>query len=218
MRRTDQMGEHKFGAESPLEEHAFMSAYLCGPGMALYVLPSSGDNPEFMRNACTMKEHHVKFLKRALARVIISHNAYDKKYVGCHLGFPSDPALFRKYFPNAKLIVCTRDPVEAVPSYANMCNTLLHSDFDDALCKRYEQYYEHFTKPIYNTFDKWDGDKDTIWVSFDDWKKNGVKVAEKIWQILDWKAPPGASQVALKKGETHKNNPKCFDVIPKERI
>ena len=106
--------------------------------MPLYILPKHGENPEYMRIACTMKEHHVKFLKRALARVIISQNAYDKRYVGCHLGFPNDPEMFRKHFPNAKLIVCVRDPVEAVPSYANMVNSMLQCDFDEAFCRRFE--------------------------------------------------------------------------------
>ena len=206
------------GADSVLEEHAFMMAYMGAPSMGLYLMPSCGNNPEFMRHACTVKEHNMQFLKRALARIIISQNAYDKRYVGCHLGFPNDPAMFRRYFPQAKLIVCVRDPVEAVPSYANMANSILSGDFDEDLCKRYESYYEHFTKPIYKTFDRWEGDQDTIWVGFEDWKHNGVKVAEKIWQTLDWKAPPEASQIALKKSESHKNDPRCFKVIPKDRI
>ena len=134
------------------------------------------------------------------------------------MGFPNDPAMFRRYFPQAKLIVCVRDPVEAVPSYANMINSILQSDFDTASCKRFESFYAHFTRPIYKTFDQWEGDKDTIWVGFNDWKNNGVKVTEKIWQILGWKAPPEASQAALKKSESHKNDPRCFKVIPRDRI
>ena len=71
------------------------------------------------------------------------------------MGFPSDPIMFRKYFPKAKVIVCNRDPVEALPSYFNLVNIASQSDFDEAFSKRCESFYEHFTIPIYKTFDAW---------------------------------------------------------------
>ena len=63
-----------------------------------------------------------------------------------------------------------------------------------------------------------EGDDETLWMNFENWKTLGDKEIEKIWSAVKFEFPEGASKVDLIRSETHKNKSSSYECIPPERI
>jgi hypothetical protein len=165
-------------------------------------IPSLQEDLSLIRDLIETQPHDLEFVKRCLARIVFYQNKRGKPYVGCPLGFATNPAMLRQHFPHAKIIVCVRDPCQSVPSYFDLLHNMQGkpgSKFPEHMRTQYQLY----SVKLYKALAEWKGDKNTIWVDFEDWKDNGVKELERIWGHLGWKAPAKASQAALKKSERH---------------
>ena len=71
-------------------------------------------------------------------------------------------------------------------------------------------YYKVATHAHYKGPAKYEGDENTYYHDFDDWRDNGPQSLERIWRWLGWEIEPGASKIALQKHEGHKNPPEAF--------
>jgi hypothetical protein len=154
-----------------------------------------------------------------LARNILFYRDPVKTfYVGCPLSLAVCPDLVREVFPTAKIIVCVRDPTQTVPSLINLLSTALTMPFSDVK-PRATNYFDVVSRGIYTRLSEWESDpKTTYWMDFNDWKADSVAEVERIWKWLGVDYAEGASEVAKRKSESHKNPPECFEVVPKQKI
>lgn len=72
-----------------------------------------------------------------------------------------------------------------------------------------ENCLEYWSKPIYAGTAQLE-DPRAIWLDFENWKTDGRKQLEMIWDELGWKYSADASKIALVRSESHKNNPKSY--------
>lgn len=70
-------------------------------------------------------------MKRCIVRTIYYRGSETKAYVGCPHNFASEPELFRKHFPLAKVVFCVRDPVAAFPSWVDVIAAASKSNFNE---------------------------------------------------------------------------------------
>ena len=155
-----------------------------------------------------------------MARNILYYREPGKKfYVGCPLSLAVCPELIREVFPTAKVIVCVRDPTQTVPSLINLFSAAINMSFTE-IKPRVTNYYDVVSRTIYSRLSEWDSydPQTTYWMDFNDWKEDSVAEVERIWRWLGLDFAEGASQVAKRKSESHKNPPECFDVVPRKRI
>ena len=78
-------------------------------------------------------------------------------------------------------------------------------------------YAEH-TCRIYHALDSFEGDSETIWVDFENWKKEGRKELASIWNNLGWSFSEEATFASLVKSECHKNDTRSFCIVSTQRI
>ena len=125
--------------------------------------------------------------------------------------------MVRKHFPHAKLIINIRDPKEAFPSFVAMISALRGQPLSE-LDGRLKLYYKTVSRAMYEGSAKYSGDPNTYYHNFKDWKDDGPKSLARIWQWLGWTFESGDLQIALRKHESHRNPPACFDFISSEEI
>jgi len=131
-----------------------------------------------------------------------------------------DPELFRKHFPNAKVVFCVRDPCGSVPSFVDLCAAVAKEEvpYTKQFGMRMHTLFRVSTCRLFKRIAEYKGDDETIWLDFEDWKNSGVKQLEHFWNELGWKFPAEASQAALHRSESHKNRPESFEVVKKDFI
>jgi len=215
-----EISNHKFGVFEELEEHLLMLHYFGGEVISTVLFPFLGENSNFLEQAIKIEPHHMKFTRRCIARTLYFQRKPTSAYVGCPLGFSLNPALLRKHFPFAKIIVCARDPVRAFPSFVDLIRALTKAPlpYDEKFVVRINVLYNIYSTRVYQSLSDFPGDKHTMWLDFENWKKNAPRELEWLWACLGWKPPQGASKIALERSESHSNCSESFLVVPRHQI
>lgn len=139
-----------------------------------------------MEKSLKIKSFHLEFVKRCIVRTLYYQGDLTKAYVGCPLNFAKEPELLRKHFPLAKLIFCVRDPVQAMPSFIDLIGTISKAKFDEPFQYRMNLLFKTYTCPLYKRMAKFEGDDETVWLDFENWKNDGAQELEKLWKELQW--------------------------------
>lgn len=71
---------------------------------------------------------------------------------------------------------------------------------------------------LYLKMASFEGDSETIWLDFENWKNDGAKSLEMMWKDLEWEYPAEASKVALLRSEKHTNRQESFGIITADQI
>lgn len=222
--QQDEIPGHKVGVYEELEEQQLSYAHFMGVVVAGLVYPKLGDNPVYMREACKINQYQLEFIKRVIVRNLYFRGKTATRYVGCPLNFAIDPEQFRAYFPNAKVVFCVRDPCNAVPSFVDLCATVSkdvvqpNGKYLDSFNARMHGLFKANAYNVYKNMARFEGDDECIWLDFENWKTQGVKELEFMWNELGWKTEPQASQAALHRSESHKNRKESFEVVSPEFI
>ncbi|KAL7550893.1 hypothetical protein ACHAWF_014092 [Thalassiosira exigua] len=226
-------GVHDISANALLEETLFINWKMCGDVLHFFVLPSLGRSYDGESGSkIRVSEEEIRFMRRCVTRVawFKRHGAVDDRetlYVGCPLGLSSCPQLLAKVFPEAKFIVCAREPAKSVRSSIEL---LKHVSFpgrdwrDPAFKQFVRTFYRHNTRPIYrnlaNFLDRHrspeSDDGKVIVVDFGSWCANGPKEIRRIWEWLGLELNRDFTEedcrAAVKRSSNHKNSPRSLEL------
>ena len=165
---------HQMGIYEELEEHLLLHHLAVGDAWAGCLNPPLSEDKEFLRKSSTFEPYMIKFVKRCIVRNIVFRGDYDKIYVGGPIIFAACPDFVRKEMPYAKLIINVRDPKQSFPSLVDMALNLLNDQLNDTFKLRLRNYYEVMTVMLYRNLSKFEGDDQTYWLDFDNWKTDSV--------------------------------------------
>lgn len=156
---------HKIGLNEELEEHHYAIHLFFGDAFASYLFPTLG--ADIFEQCMRLKDEHLIFIRKCMARSLYYEGTQDQKYVGQPLGLSVAPHLLRKHFPKAMIVVCVRDPRQSIPSYIDLVNNMSKAQFDQSFSKRMnENNYLHYCVPIYRGLAQWQ-DENTVWIDFE---------------------------------------------------
>jgi len=218
-----EIANHNYGLLEELEEHLLMMHQFGGEVIPGVLFPHLGKDRKYVEECLVTKPIHFQFIKRCLARILKYQGTAQSIYIGCPLGFSQDPMQLLQHFPGAKLVVCARKPVDAIPSFVDLLQALTRADFSKEFDTRMKVIYDVYSTKVYQSLacaTETVREDRIFWLSFDDWKENAPKQLQRIWDFLgvDWETLGADFDKALERSERHTNRAESYKVIDADMI
>ncbi len=223
---------HRAGLSEPLEEHLWLLHHATGEAVPFVMFPSLACEKEVVERAIAVTDRHVRFIRRCIQRVMYWQGR-DRVYIGKPLMLTLHIDKLRKAFPEARFVVCVRDPCRCVPSWADLVSSQTGlAPTDKEFQKRFDSVFTRYSLPMFAAIEetvKEAGRQDA--------KRSGQEGASEpgaltLCRFKEWKSRPQdelsrlcrwmgvEGKVEFKEGtkERHKNRAESYQVIPADRI
>lgn len=211
---------HMISIDEEIEEHMLLFHLFEGNSMAFLAFKPLRESQEFLDKSEEWGfPYQFDFIKRCIARNILFRNARNSVYVGGPIHFATVPHELRLNFPQAKFVICMRNPVDVVPSHVDLFISLNGGILNEKIRQERLWYFKVMTTTFYTQLSRFNDSKEgSYWMDFENWKSDSSKEIKKIWTWLGWSFSESESKIASKRSEKHKNRPESYDLIPKEEI
>lgn len=144
---------HPIGIWEELEEHHWLLMRFKSIDIP-YIFPSLMDEFSLLEKCLTYTDDDFLFLKRCLQRVLYCQPS-TQLYIGRPLALTAKCSLLRRHFPEAKILVCARNPSEVLPSSVDLAANLMKTPLDNQKFQAFLQHgYQTYSKKVFQNINQ----------------------------------------------------------------
>jgi len=186
-----------------------------------YIFPSLINETQLIDKFLSYTDDDFLFFKKCLQRVLYKKSS-SLVYVGRPLSLTANYFSLRRHFPNAKIILCVRHPVDIMTSWVDHSANVIKSSLNSVKFQEFMEYvYQNYSKKVFQSMNLiFHTDSDNVnrlvyVVLFDRIKHNIHSEIEAILAFIELKNDQNELECHFTKTEDkqHSNREESHDII-----